>query len=74
MNIAGHGQGMMSDEVAADPRAVWQALLDADLIEMGKRSPPAGLLGGRPGLAGKFRRPVIEIAERAQTATQEQTR
>jgi hypothetical protein len=31
--------------VAADPRAVWEALLDADLIEVGKRTPLAGLLG-----------------------------
>ena len=39
----------VSDEVAtvvaADPPAVWQALLDADLIEVGKRTPLAGLLG-----------------------------
>ena len=39
----------VSDEVAtvvaADPPAVWEALLDADLIEVGKRTPLAGLLG-----------------------------
>jgi len=39
----------VSDEVAAavaaDPRVVWEALLDADLIEVGKRTPLAGLLG-----------------------------
>ena len=31
--------------VAAEPQAVWAALLDADLIEVGKRTPLAGLLG-----------------------------
>jgi hypothetical protein len=39
----------VSDEVAtviaADPPAVWEALLAADLIEVGKRTPLAGLLG-----------------------------
>jgi hypothetical protein len=39
----------VSDEVAtvvaAEPQAVWQALLEADLIEVGKRTPLAGLLG-----------------------------
>ena len=39
----------VSDEVAivvtAEPPAVWEALLDADLIEVGKRTPLAGLLG-----------------------------
>ena len=39
----------VSDEVAtvvaADPSAVWAALLGADLIEVGKRPPLAGLLG-----------------------------
>lgn len=39
----------VSDEVAtvvaAGPHAVWEALLDADLIEVGKRTPLAGLLG-----------------------------
>ena len=39
----------VSDEVAtvvaAEPQAVWDALLDADLIEVGKRTPLAGLLG-----------------------------
>ena len=38
----------VSDEVAtvvaADPPAVWEALLDADLIEVGKRTPLAGLM------------------------------
>lgn len=37
----------VSDEVAtvvaAEPHAVWQGLLDADLIEAGKRTPLAGL-------------------------------
>ena len=63
----------VSDEVAtvvaAEPHAVWEALLDADLIEVGKRTPLAGLLGERPGqelalgLVGKFWRPVIEYAQ-----------
>ena len=39
----------VSDEVAtvvaAEPHAVWEALLEADLIEVGKRTPLAGLLG-----------------------------
>ena len=39
----------VSDEVAtvvaAGPHAVWEALLDADLIEVGKRTPLAVLLG-----------------------------
>src|SRR3974377_554707 len=39
----------VSDEVAtvvaAEPHAVWEALLDADLIEVGRRTPLAGLLG-----------------------------
>jgi len=39
----------VSDEVAtvvlAEPRAVWDALVGADLIEVGRRSPLAGLLG-----------------------------
>jgi hypothetical protein len=39
----------VSDEVAtvvdADPGAVWEALLDADLLEVGRRVPLAGVLG-----------------------------
>jgi hypothetical protein len=39
----------VSDEVAmvvdADTEAAWNALLDADLLEVGKRAPLAGLLG-----------------------------
>jgi hypothetical protein len=39
----------VSDEVAtvvaAEPQAVWQALREADLIEVGRRTPLAGLLG-----------------------------
>lgn len=39
----------VSDEVAAvvdaEPSTVWAALLDADLIEVGKRAPAVGLLG-----------------------------
>lgn len=39
----------VSDEiatvVAADPQVVWQALLDADLLEVGRRAPLAGVLG-----------------------------
>ena len=39
----------VSDEVAtvvaAEPQVVWEALLGADLIEVGKRTPLAGLLG-----------------------------
>jgi len=39
----------VSDEVAtvvaADAPTVWEALLDADLIEVGRRTPLAGLLG-----------------------------
>ncbi len=39
----------VSDEVAtvvaADPRAVWRALLDADLLAAGRRVPLAGVLG-----------------------------
>lgn len=44
--------------VAADPHAVWEALLGADLIEVGKRTPLAGLLGAErvlPELADRFR-------------------
>ena len=62
----------VSDEVAtvvaAEPHGVWEALLDADLIEVGRRTPLAGLLGERLGeeialgLVGKFWRPVIEYA------------
>jgi hypothetical protein len=40
----------VSDEVAtvveADPRNVWDALLDADLLEVGKRHPVVAVLGG----------------------------
>lgn len=40
----------VSDEVAttvaADPSTVWEALLDADLLEVGKRHPVVALLGG----------------------------
>jgi hypothetical protein len=40
----------VSDEVAtvveADPRIVWDALLDADLLEVGKRHPVVAVLGG----------------------------
>ena len=40
----------VSDEVAtavhADPETVWEALLDADLLEVGKRHPVVALLGG----------------------------
>jgi hypothetical protein len=39
----------VSDEVAivvaADPKTVWDALLEADLLEVGKRVPLAGVLG-----------------------------
>ena len=39
----------VSDEVAiavaADPKTVWDVLLDADLLEVGKRVPLAGVLG-----------------------------
>ncbi|HZV08921.1 MAG TPA: hypothetical protein VFF94_04155, partial [Novosphingobium sp.] len=39
----------VSDEVAmvvsAAPQAVWEALVDTDLIEVGRRTPLAGLLG-----------------------------
>jgi hypothetical protein len=39
----------VSDEVAtvvaADPPVVWEALLGADLVEVGRRAPLAGLLG-----------------------------
>ena len=39
----------VSDEVAiavaADPKSVWDVLLDADLLEVGKRVPLAGVLG-----------------------------
>jgi hypothetical protein len=39
----------VSDEVAtivdADPQTVWQALMNADLLEVGKRVPLAGVLG-----------------------------
>jgi hypothetical protein len=39
----------VSDEVAtvvqAEPPVVWQALMEADLLEVGKRAPLAGLLG-----------------------------
>ena len=31
--------------VAAEPQVVWEALLGADLVEVGKRAPLAGLLG-----------------------------
>jgi hypothetical protein len=72
----------VSDEVAtvvaAEPQVVWEALLGVGLVEVGKRTPLAGLLGvllgERPdeelalGLVGKFWRPVIEcthvLAER----------
>jgi hypothetical protein len=40
----------VSDKVAAtvhaDPETVWEALLDADLLEVGKRHPVVALLGG----------------------------
>ena len=39
----------VSDEVAtvvaAEPQVVWEALLEADLLEVGKRTPLAGVLG-----------------------------
>jgi hypothetical protein len=39
----------VSDEVAsvveADPQTVWDALMDVDLLEVGKRAPLAGVLG-----------------------------
>lgn len=35
----------VSGEVAAEPQVVWEALLGADLVEVGKRTPLAGLLG-----------------------------
>ena len=39
----------VSDEVAtvvdADPEAVWKALMDVDLLDVGRRIPLAGVLG-----------------------------
>ena len=49
----------VSDAVAtvtsADREAAWQALLDVDLLKLGREAPLVGL-------AGRFSRPVIEFA------------
>jgi hypothetical protein len=41
----------VSDEIAtvvdADPQTVWKALMNADLLEVGKRVPLAGVSPGR---------------------------
>jgi hypothetical protein len=37
--------GEVAAVVAAEPQVVWEALLGADLVEVGKRTPLAGLLG-----------------------------
>ena len=64
----------VSGEVAAEPQVVWEALLGADLVEVGKRTPLAGLLGAESSIFEQVERRVAQPALRRHGDPQEAER